>query len=59
MFIKAIVEWFKENHEYSKIYNELQSLSDHELRDIGICRTHIPCVARCIIEKNKDGAEDS
>jgi uncharacterized protein YjiS (DUF1127 family) len=38
--------WLQERRAYSRAFDELDSLSDRELADIGISRSDIPFIAR-------------
>jgi uncharacterized protein YjiS (DUF1127 family) len=43
--VKYVFAGVKAYYLYKKTYNELNSLSDYELRDIGISRTMIHSIA--------------
>lgn len=44
-FVERLVKAFADYREYSRTYNELNSLSDRELQDLGISRVSIRDVA--------------
>ena len=44
--IQNLVETYTKYIKYKQTYRELQSLSDYELKDIGISRHNIPQIAR-------------
>lgn len=44
-FLRSIIQRMKKNREIRKTYEELNKLSDVELRDIGIHRSNIRAIA--------------
>lgn len=45
-FIENLMETYTKYVKYKQTYKELQSLTDYELKDIGISRYDIPQIAR-------------
>lgn len=52
--IKALILAYKRHAIYRATYKELQQLSDRELRDLGINRSDIECVAREATYEHED-----
>ena len=44
--LRNLAVWSAENRAYHNTFNELSTLSDRDLADIGIARTDIPAIAR-------------
>ena len=44
--IRRITKWYTDGHDYFRIIGELEDLTDHQLKDIGLRRADISRVAR-------------
>lgn len=43
--MKKLIKWWNRKRTFRKSFNELNSLSDRQLKDIGIDRSHIERLA--------------
>jgi uncharacterized protein YjiS (DUF1127 family) len=55
--VKSLLHSIKKNREMNNTYRELNSLSDSELRDIGIHRSNIRAIAMEQYYDNRGGAQ--
>jgi uncharacterized protein YjiS (DUF1127 family) len=43
--ISLLTKWYARNRNYRKTYKELSSLTNHQLNDLGLCRSSIEQIA--------------